>query len=250
MAIYFNSKSFKNGFQGLSNLMGGVEFDYMCARFPQQVMKDLFVRLRNCDRETFLEWLQILQPDKKWTPKKLAYWFTPYGEPIRGILAQLLGSMVRRKAGKLTQVSKRRQKVVCEKLGLASIEVVPELSDKNKKAFMKECLRKKYSMEPYHSLLLSSAVDLHEKPLRGNGNNWTYKKTDGVIYGKDWLGEYKKTDGVIYGKDWLGELLMEVRADLAVLSDESSLKRSADVSDGVVSCTKKARVSFKQYVVK
>ena len=234
MAIYFNSKSFKNGFQGLSNLMGGVEFDYMCARFPQQVMKDLFVRLRNCDRETFLEWLQILQPDKKWTPKKLAYWFTPYGEPIRGILAQLLGSMVRRKAGKLTQVSKRRQKVVCEKLGLASIEVVPELSDKNKKAFMKECLRKKYSMEPYHSLLLSSAVDLHEKPLRGNGNNWTYKKTDGVIY----------------GKDWLGELLMEVRADLAVLSDESSLKRSADVSDGVVSCTKKARVSFKQYVVK
>ena len=87
-SIYFNSKTFKIGFQGLSNLMGGAEFDYMSGRFPQQVMKDLFVRLKSCDRETFLEWLQFLQPIKKWTPKKLAYWFTPDGEPIRGILAQ------------------------------------------------------------------------------------------------------------------------------------------------------------------
>ena len=223
-SIYFNSKTFKNGFQGLSNLMGGAEFDYMSGRFPQQVMKDLFVRLKSCDRETFLEWLQLLQPIKKWTPKKLAYWFTPDGEPIRGILAQLLGSMVRRKADKLTPTSRRRQKVVCEKLGLDAIEVVPELSDENKKAFMKECLRKKYSMEPYHSLLLSSAVDLHEKPLRGNGNNWTYKKTDGVIY----------------GKDWLGELLMEVRAEL----------RSDDFASSVPPAKKQKTSRYRLYVMK
>ena len=224
-SIYFNSKTFKIGFQGLSNLMGGAEFDYMSGRFPQQVMKDLFVRLKSCDRETFLEWLQFLQPIKKWTPKKLAYWFTPDGEPIRGILAQLLGSMVRRKAGKLTPISKRRQKAVCEKLGLDAIEVVPELSDENKKAFMKECLRKKYSMEPYHSLLLSTvSADLHEKPLRGNGNNWTYKKTDGVIY----------------GKDWLGELLMEVRAEL----------RSDDFASSVSSAKKQKTSKYRLYVMK
>jgi len=228
-AIHFNSKTFKNGFQGLSNLMGGAEFDYMSARFPQQTVKELFTELRNCDRETFLEWLQILQPDKKWTPKKLAYWFTPYGEPIRGILAQLLGSMVRRKADKLTPTSRRRQKVVCEKLGLDSIEVAPELSDKNKKAFMKECLRKKYSMEPYRSLLLSSgsgSADLHEKPLRGNGNNWTYKKTNGVIY----------------GKDWLGQLLMEIRAEIVV---HASKKRPAEATSAAPS--KKQKPTFKQY---
>ena len=228
-AIHFNSKTFKNGFQGLSNLMGGAEFDYMSARFPQQTVKELFTELRNCDRETFLEWLQILQPDKKWTPKKLAYWFTPDGEPIRGILAQLLGSMVRRKADKLTPTSRRRQKVVCEKLGLDSIEVAPELSDKNKKAFMKECLRKKYSMEPYRSLLLSSgsgSADLHEKPLRGNGNNWTYKKTNGVIY----------------GKDWLGQLLMEIRAEIVV---QASKKRPAEATSAAPS--KKQKPTFKQY---
>jgi hypothetical protein len=191
-SIYFNSKTFKNGFQGLSNLMGGAEFDYMSGRFPQQVMKDLFVRLKSCDRETFLEWLQLLQPGKKWTPKKLVYWFTPDGKPIHGILAQLLGSMVRRKAGKLTPTSKRRQKVICEKLGIDAIEVIPELSDYNKKAFMKECLRKKYESIMYSSLLLSTGqVPLYEKPIRGNGNSWTSP-----------------------GGDWLGQLLMEVRAEL------------------------------------
>ena len=190
--IHFNSKTFKNGFQGLSNLMGGAEFDYMGARFPQQDMKDLFESLKSCDRETFLKWLQILQPGKKWTPAKLKYWFTPGGEPIRGILAQLLGSMVRRKGGKLTPTSKRRQKVVCAELGLAAIEVQPELSDDDKQSKMKECLRKKYSLEPYRSLLLSTdSRELHEKPIRGSGNSWT-----------------------LPGCDWLGQILMEIRAEI------------------------------------
>ena len=202
-AVHFNSKTFKNGLQGLSNLMGGAEFDYMGARFPQQAMKDLFESLKSCDGETFLEWLQILQPGKKWTPAKLRYWFTPDGEPIRGILAQLLGSMVRRKSGKLTGTSKRRQKVVREKLGLAAIEVLPELSDDDKCRFMKECLRKKYSLEPYRSLLLSTdSRELHEKPIRGSGNSWT-----------------------LPGGDWLGQLLMEIRAEIG-----RSKKRPAEAA--------------------
>jgi len=223
-AVHFNSKTFKNGFQGLSNLMGGAEFDYMGARFPQQAMKDLFESLKNCDRETFVEWLQILQPGKNWTDAKLNYWFTPSGEPIRGILAQLLGSMVRSKGGKLTPTSKRRQKVVCQKLGLATIDVAPELSDDDKKALMKECLRKKYSIEPYRSLLLNTGSrELHEKPIRGSGNNWT-----------------------LPGSDWLGLLLMEIREEI---TPESSNKRPAE--DPAVALQKRQRVTlYKQYIVR
>ena len=221
--IRFNSKTFKNGFQGLSNLMGGAEFDYMGARFPQQAMKDLFESLKSCDGETFLEWLQILQPGKKWTPAKLRYWFTPDGEPIRGILAQLLGSMVRRKGGKLTPTSKRRQKAVCAEQGLAAIEVLPELSDDAKQSKMKECLRKKYSMEPYRSLLLSTGSrELHEKPIRGSGNSWTSP-----------------------GGDWLGQILMEIREEI---TSESSNKRSAEA---IQTCAaKKQKVAlYKQYTI-
>ena len=219
--IHFNSKTFKNGFQGLSNLMGGAEFDYMGARFPQQVMKDLFANLKNCDRETFLEWLQILQPGKTWTPKKLKFWFTPDGEPIRGILAQLLGSMVRCKAGKLTATSKRRQKVVREKLGLSAIQVVPELSDDAKQSKMKECLMKKYSMEPYRSLLLSTGSrELHEQPIRGSGNSWT-----------------------LPGGDWLGKLLMEVRAEIGA---HASKKRPAETTSAAPA--KKQKPTFKQFI--
>ena len=211
----FNSKSFKNGYQGLSNLVGGAEFDYMGARFPQQAMKDLFESLKNCDTKTFLEWLRILQPGKKWTPAKLKYWFTPDGEPIRGILAQLLGSMVRRKSGKFTPASKRRQKVVCEKLGLAAIEIAPELPGGEKRRFMKECLRKKYSLEPYRSLLLDTGSgELHEKPIRGHGNNWT-----------------------LPGGDWLGQLLMEVRAEIG---RGGSKKRPAEAIEAAPAKKQKA----------
>lgn len=221
--VLFNSKTFKNGFQGLSNLMGGAEFDYMGARFPQPAMKAIFEKLKSCDRETFLEWLQLLQPGKKWTPAKLSYWFTPDGEPIRGILAQLLGSMVRRKDGKLTSTSKRRQKAVRERLELSTIEVLPELSDGDKRLFMKECLRKKYSMEPYRTLLLNTgSAELHEKPIRGSGNSWT-----------------------LPGGDWLGQLLMEVRAE--VVADSS---RNRFDEDCAAPAKKKQKVSeYKQYVM-
>jgi len=216
--ISFNSKS-AGGFQGLSNLMGGAEFDYMSARFPQSAMKDLFERLKSCDRETFLEWLQLLQPGKKWTLAKLNYWFTPSGEPIRGILAQLLGSMVRHKDGKLTSTSQQRQKAVRERLELDTIEVNPELSDDNKRLFMKECLLRKYSMEPYRTLLLSTgSSELHERPMRGKGNAWT-----------------------LPGGDWLGQLLMEVREELRVESCDSA--EPAEKTE-----PKAKRAKFSQYV--
>jgi hypothetical protein len=72
----------------------------------------------------------------------------------------------------------------------------------------------------------SGSADLHEKPLRGNGNNWTYKKTNGVIY----------------GKDWLGQLFMEIRAEIVV---HASKKRPAEATSAAPS--KKQKPTFKQY---
>ena len=154
------------------------------------------------------------------TQNQKDYWFTEggitNGIPIRGFTAQLLGTMVRPAADK-------RRKVVMAQLKLHSIDIANELSDDGKRALMKECVREKYSMEPYRSLLLPTGRQvLHEMPLRGNGcgNNWTYKEKDGQTY----------------GKDWLGQLLMEVRAE--ILSKKRSVE---DVSPEA--STKKQNVS-------
>ena len=70
-----------------------------------------------------MEWLKLLQPGKKWTEKKERYWFYD-AEPIRGILAQMIGSCVRTTASAI-----KRRRILCKKLGLTSIEVNPELTD-------------------------------------------------------------------------------------------------------------------------
>jgi hypothetical protein len=236
MEINFNSKrSSPPGFSELSNFYGGVEFQYMKMRFTQSEIKAKFDRLEVCENPEFWQFLQILNPKgtkkKPVTQKQMDYWFTrggiANGKPIRGIAAQLLGTMVRPSA------SKRRKAVMAE-LKLDSIDFVEELPDFSKQSKMKECLREKYSIEPYRSLLLSTGrLVLHEMPLRGNGggNNWTYKEKDGEIY----------------GKDWLGQLLMEIRTEIL------SQKRSAEDASGTASSAKKQRVSevceYKQYIL-
>tara|TARA_B110000091_G_scaffold174185_1_gene188135 strand:- start:8 stop:751 length:744 start_codon:yes stop_codon:yes gene_type:complete len=241
-SIHFNSKrSNPPGFSELSNFYGGVEFKYMKRRFDQSEVTDLFEHLEACGSQEFWRWLQILNPKgtkkKPVTPKQMDYWFTEggiaNGNPIRGIAAKLLGTMVRTAAEK-------RRKVVAKELGIPSVEVNEELPDDGKRALMKECLRGKYSIEPYRSLLLSTgSAELHEIPLRGNGagNNWTYKEKDGQTY----------------GKNWLGQLLMEIRADIAANSNKRSAnsnKRSAEGSEAGGAIKKPRRVSlYKQYVV-
>ena len=85
-------------------------------------------------------------------------------------------------------------------------------------------MRKKYSIEPYRSLLLNTGSrELHEKPIRGSGNNWT-----------------------LPGSDWLGLLLMEIREEI---TPESSNKRPAE--DPAVALQKRQRVTlYKQYIVR
>ena len=215
--INFNSKS--SDYSELSNFYGGAEFEYMAQRFSQSKITRLFDHLETCDNEEFWRWLQILNPKgtkkKPVTQAQKDYWFArgglKDGIPIRGIAAQLLGTMVR--SGPAAQ---KRRKAVAKELGLDTIEVNDELTDDEKKAWMKVCLQHKFADPHFRDLLLSTKdAILHEIPLRGNGanNNWTYKEyKDGQVNGK-----YKEDkDGQVngYGNDWLGHLLMEIRDEL------------------------------------
>jgi len=188
--IGFNSKSKK--YSKLSNFYGGVEGKYMRERFEDKEMFALFDKFEECSVEEFQEFLKKLQPNKKdWTEGKLNYWMRD-GEPIRGILSQLVGSSVRD-----TSVGKKRIKILKEMTGLKEIKIKDDTSDEEKKELMLRLLREKFRNEEYRQELISTGdAILHEKPLqgRGEGNNWTYK------------------DG--YGKDWLGQLLMIVRDEV------------------------------------
>ena len=206
--INFNSKrSSRAGFSELSNFYGGAEFEYMAQRFSQSKITRLFDHLETCDNHEFWRWLQILNPKgskkKPVTQRQMDFWFTKGGLkdgiPIRGIAAQLLGTMVRPTAIK-------RREAVARELRLDTIKVNRELSDDEKKAWMKVCLQHKFADPHFRALLLSTKdATLHEIPLRGNGanNNWTYKEDKDV--------QVEDKDGHVYGNDWLGRLLMEIR---------------------------------------
>lgn len=203
--ILFNSKgSSPPGFHRLSNFFGGVEFEYMQDRFNQKEILDLLSMLEQCDAATFLVWLKRLQPKKKWTPKKEAYWFTSDGEPIRGVLAQLIGTVVR-----ATPTAQFRKRILLEYFAeqgtpLESIETKDEMSDEDKQRWMKVCLDHKFADAEYRALLLATGDKvLHEKPMRGKPNAWSYK----------WHENPRERGG-----DWLGKLLMQVRAELSAVA--------------------------------
>ncbi len=243
--INFNSKrSSPRGYNELSNFYGGVEYEYMAQRFPQSKITALFDHLETCDNVKFWRWLQILNPKgtkkKPVTQAQKDFWFTEGGiedgKPIRGIAAQLLGTMVR-------PSTEKRRKRVNKELGLTNIEINNELSDIDKRRWMKVCLEHKYADPYFRDLLLKTGnAVLHEVPLRGYGgkfvtkkngerkrveNNWTYK----IQYGPD-----KTTILEKWGKDWLGQLLMEIRTEL-----QEGVAATEPVA-------KKARTTYKQFV--
>jgi len=183
--IYFNSKS-KNKYHELSNFYGGVEGCYMKKRFGAKEVHDLIDQFETCSKDEFIEYLKKLQPSKKnWTPLKLKYWIKD-DKPIRGILAKLVGKVS----------DKRRMGVLKEMLGIDDLKILPEASDDEKRIQMKECLMTKYKKPKYKELLLKTGIKpLHESPLRGGANLWTYRDDK--------------------GGDLLGKLLMEVRSELS-----------------------------------
>ena len=189
--IYFNSKSKEHW--KLSNFYGGVEANYMKDRFLDKEVKKLFHLFETSDKESFIHYLQILQPNKKdWTNAKLKYWIKD-DEPIRGILSQLVGTAV-----KDTAAGKKRLKIVKQITGIdadRALNIKPNTTDKEKKELMLGLLRKKYAKKEFAEALLSTGdAVLHEKPMRGRPNSWTYKNGE--------------------GGDWLGKLLMQIREEL------------------------------------
>lgn len=186
--INFNSKA--KQYYELSNFYGGAEKEYMKARFIDKEVKDLFDKFETVNKEEFLYYLQVLQPKKKFTPKQLDYWVRD-GEPIRGILSKLAGTAVRD-----TPTGRNRLKILKQLTKLDVIKIQPDLSSEEKRSLMLNILRTKYSKPEFKTILLSTGnAILHEIPLRGKPNNWTYK------------------NGV--GGDWLGKLLMQVRDELS-----------------------------------
>jgi predicted NAD-dependent protein-ADP-ribosyltransferase YbiA (DUF1768 family) len=188
--IYFNSKSKK--FNELSNFYGGVEACYMSDRFLDVEVKELFETFESLtnDKDKFIMYLKELQPEKKkWTDRQLTYWVDSKGVPITGILSKLLGGSV-----KPGRTCKKRLSIVKNIVGLSVLSIKPILSHEEKVELMMKCLRKKYSIKRYKDLLLSTGdAILHEKPMRGRGDDWTSGPG---------------------GHDLLGNLLMKIRDEL------------------------------------
>jgi predicted NAD-dependent protein-ADP-ribosyltransferase YbiA (DUF1768 family) len=116
----------------------------------------------------------------------LKYWIKD-DKPIRGVLAQLVGEVS----------DKPRMAVLKEMLGIDDLQILPEVSEDEKRIQMKECLVTKYNQAKYKALLLKTGIKpLHESPLKGTKPNlWTFDDDK--------------------GGDLLGKLLMEVRAELS-----------------------------------
>ena len=171
--IFFHSKaSTVAGCERLSNLFGGAEFDYMRGCFPQQRVQQLFDELARCDKKTFVKWLVLLQPERKeWTKRQQTFWFEADGQPIRGILAQLLGAMVRRADdGRLTRTAAARRRAVCAHLGLDRILVAPELC-----AELDTCPRVASSVAQFFNKTVNtSQVPVFRKS--GQWRLWMHKK--------------------------------------------------------------------------
>ena len=155
-------------------------------------MKMFFENFKTCDNEEFLMYLKLLQPDKKdWTRSQEQYWFDDQ-QPIRGILAKLVGAIVTNKSSKSFQ---RRAREISKYLKISYDDVME--SDKiTTDEDMLECLNEKYSKPEFrHLLLKTGSANLHELPMRGRPNDWTFK------------------DGE--GGDKLGKMLMSIRDALS-----------------------------------
>ena len=186
--IQFNCKH-ASRFKKLSNEYGGVLFEYEGCRFLDAEIIDLFRRLQSCNKTEFLDTLRWLQPEKRWTDRKEAFWLHK-DEPIRGVLASLLGAMTEE-----TPTGKARRKVVATRLQLRQISINPHPTEAQRDAIMLRAMRRKFQHKLYRELLLKTGnAVLHQTPVVGEPDEWTWKK------GK--------------GGDKIGKLLIQIRNEL------------------------------------
>ena len=167
----------------------GVLFEYEGCRFLDAEIIDLFRRLQSCNKTEFLDTLRWLQPEKRWTDRKEAFWLHK-DEPIRGVLASLLGAMTEE-----TPTGKARRKVVATRLQLRQISINPHPTEAQRDAIMLRSMRRKFQHNLYRELLVNTCnAVLHQSPVVGEPDEWTWKK------GK--------------GGDKIGKLLIQIRNEL------------------------------------
>ena len=203
----FNAKSKEN--YRLSNFFGPPgsipEFKYQKEKFQEThdglAIRALLDKWQHIDDvDEFVRVLHILQPDKKFTPRKDQYWVKD-GKPILGILAKLVGGAL----SDMHSANKRLQAIILRATGkTVFIKDMNEWRAENLKPIwshdeadqvMRWSVQNKYEHPEYQGLLLQTGdAELHEHPTRGAPNHWTYK------------------DGA--GGDALGKILCEVRDDI------------------------------------
>jgi hypothetical protein len=180
VAISFNSKS--KDWHELSNFYGGVEESYVVLKLP--ALKPLLERIKVCNGQQFLLWLKAFQPDKNdWNEAKERYWFDADGKPIRGVLAKLVANAFQ---GPASAAKKRRQVAVLAAMaggaGGGAVQKMPMLvlkQGEESEDALYACLQAKYAQPKYRTILLSTGdAVLHERPMRGSGNNWTFPGGD------------------------------------------------------------------------
>ena len=230
--LFFNSKIRRAAH--FSNFFGDVEINYQYGtKFkPSRAAQRLFDYFRVCAAREFVKVLQLLQPGKKWTPRKLNYWFHD-GQPIRGILAKLAAGALR--ADKVHK--KRRWKAIVElgrQLSPGEPDIAPLsplMPHQNRLAIMRQCLKRKYADPCFRTLLLATGnLALYEQVRgRGDGSYWGFNRD---------------ASGIGYGEDALGKMLAVIRME-ARDDDENSTDGGdvVDLCDAVVDlcddpCTK------------
>lgn len=188
--IAFNCKCARNRrYRELSAEYGGVLFEYEGARFLDPEVIDLFRRMQGYNSTEFVDALRWLQPEKRWTTRKELFWFDGV-QPIRGVLATLLGTMTEK-----TPTGEQRRQLVTKSFGLRHISVHPPLTDDQKRQIMLRALRRKFTVPRYRALLLSTGdAVLHQTPVVSEPDMWTWRK------GK--------------GGDWMGKLLTQIRNEI------------------------------------
>ena len=197
--IYFNSKT-GGEFKYLSNFYGGVEICFMQKRYKHPKMKALFEDFKICSVGKFKEYLKILQPAKKETN----FWFDSK-EPIRGILAKLVGGIISKQD---TPVFKKRAISLAKYLDI-KVEDVMQSDKKTTDSDMVDCLMEKYKIPKFRDILLKTGdKKLHEKTMSGQGNDWTFP-----------------------GKDKLGRLLVKLRAQIKHEESIKPLPKNVEIND-------------------
>mmetsp|Transcript_25841 Transcript_25841/g.82920 ORF Transcript_25841/g.82920 Transcript_25841/m.82920 type:complete len:281 (+) Transcript_25841:74-916(+) len=225
--IFFNSRT-AGPHRHLSNFYGGVEFAYQAWKFDATTADGAAVHtwlrdLASVDGGApFESMLKRLQPEKStWSDAQLKYWYDG-DEPIRGILAKLVGNSVKGTEGMNKRLALVVQLATGNQLTAREVEawraacVHSFVSEMEVEEQMRTCLRAKFGPPgQFRELLLSTGERaLHEKPMRGKGDRWTL--------------HVDKTTGERTGGDMLGRLLVSLRAELR--AEEAERLGAAEVS--------------------